>query len=174
MKWGLNVFLKYLTPSVALRDSRLSSPLYISASSRSRFFSASPRFVSSSTPRFNQSFPLPAEESDVDSARHAPTNDSFDSFSYSDNKSPKSFSHSLIVGIVEVHKQYPLTRDLVHGKILYFYHAKTALRYHFVVVDMFFLWKPYVTRCNRHQTKTQNRKEFFLSWIVSDNEVKKI
>ena len=49
MKWGLNVFLKYLTPSVALRDSRLSSPLHISASPTSRFFSAARRFVSSST-----------------------------------------------------------------------------------------------------------------------------
>ena len=54
-KWGLNVFLKHLTPSVALRDSRLSSPSYISASPTSRFFSAGPRFVSSSTVRSNQS-----------------------------------------------------------------------------------------------------------------------
>ena len=55
MKWSLNVFLKYLTPSVALRDSRLSSPLYISASPTSRLFSACPRFVSSNTVRSNQS-----------------------------------------------------------------------------------------------------------------------
>ena len=32
MKWGLKVSLKYLTPSSALRDSRLRSPLRISAS----------------------------------------------------------------------------------------------------------------------------------------------
>ena len=55
MKWSLNVFLKYLTPSVALRDSLLSSPLYISASPTSRLFSAGPRFVSSNTVRSNQS-----------------------------------------------------------------------------------------------------------------------
>ena len=102
MKWCINVFLKYLTPSVAHRDSRLNSPLYISASPTSRFFIAGPRFVSSSTQRYNQSstissylnqdvdpskvveflivIPLPAEKSDVDFAQHAPTNDSFDSF----------------------------------------------------------------------------------------------
>ena len=49
------VFLKYLTPSVALRDSRLRSPLCISASPTSRFFSAGPRSVTSSTVRSNQS-----------------------------------------------------------------------------------------------------------------------
>ena len=55
MKGSLNVSLKYLTPSVALRDSRSSSPLYISASPTSRLFSAGPCFVSSSTVRSNQS-----------------------------------------------------------------------------------------------------------------------
>ena len=54
-KWSLNVFLKYLTPSVALRKARLSSPLYISASPTTRLFSAGPRFVSSSIVRSNQS-----------------------------------------------------------------------------------------------------------------------
>ena len=54
MKWGLNVFQKYLAPQVALRDSWLRSPLCISASLTSRFFSG-PRFVSSSTVRSNQS-----------------------------------------------------------------------------------------------------------------------
>ena len=73
-------------------------------------------------------------------------NDSFDSFLFSDGKSPKSSSQSLIVGTVEVLQQYPLTRDLVRDKILYFYQATTALRYHFVVVGMVFLWKPYVLR----------------------------
>ena len=51
-------------------------------------------------------------------------------------------SNSLIVGIVEVLKQYPLTGDLFHDKILFFYPLATALRYHFVVVDMFFLREP--------------------------------
>ena len=55
MKWGLNVPLKYLTPSSALRDSRLRSPLCISASSTSLFFSAGPRFPASSTVRSRQS-----------------------------------------------------------------------------------------------------------------------
>ena len=118
MKWGLKVFLKYLTPSVTLRDSRSSSPLYISASPTSRFFSAGPRFVSSSTVRSNQSsinssylnqdvdpakssglfvvIPLRAEESNVDSARYAPTNDFLHSFLYSDGRSPKIPSQSLI------------------------------------------------------------------------------
>ena len=84
-----------------LKDSRLSSPLCMSASPTSRFFSAGPRFVSSSTVRPNQSsinsvyliqdvdpskrggiivvIPLPAAYCDADSARYAPTNDSFDS-----------------------------------------------------------------------------------------------
>ena len=114
MKWGLNVFLKYLTPSVALRNSRLTCPLYISASPTSRFFSAGPRFVSSSTVRSNQSsinssylnqdvdlskkdrfcvvIPVPAACCTVDSARYAPTNDYFDSSLYSDGKSPKTSS----------------------------------------------------------------------------------
>ena len=46
-------------------------------------------------------------------------------FLYSDGKSPKSSSQS--VGIVEVLKQYPLTRDLVHDKILYFYQIQLTL-----------------------------------------------
>ena len=46
-------------------------------------------------------------------------------FSYSDGKSPKSSSQP--VGIVEVLKQYPLTRDLVHDKILYFYQIQLTL-----------------------------------------------
>ena len=70
--------------------------------------------------------PLPAENYNVDSARYAPINDSFD-FLYSDGKSPKSFLQSLTVGIVEVLKQYPLTRDLVHDKILYFYQIQLKL-----------------------------------------------
>ena len=52
---GLNVFLKYLTPSVALKDSRLRGPLHISASPTSLFFSAGPRFSASCTVRYNQS-----------------------------------------------------------------------------------------------------------------------
>ena len=51
---------------------------------------------------------------------------SFD-FCTSDGKSPKSSSQSLTVGIVEVLKQYPLTRDLVHDKILYFYQIQLKL-----------------------------------------------
>ena len=170
MKWCLNIFLKYFTPSVALRDSGKSSPLYMSASPTSRFFSSGPRFVSSSTVKSNQSsinssylnqdvdpsksggifvvIPLPAVFCHVDSARYAPINDTVDASLYSDGKSPKSSSPSLIVGIVEVLKQHPLTRDLARDKILYFYHATTALHHHFVVVGMFFLWKPHVTRYN--------------------------
>ena len=89
----------FLTPSVALRGSRLSRPLYISESPTIRFFSAGPRFVSSSTVQssINSSeldqdvdpskksggscvvMPPPAEYCNVDSARYAPTNDSVDS-----------------------------------------------------------------------------------------------
>ena len=80
------------------------SPLCVSASPTSLFLSAGPLFISSSTVRSNQSsinssylnqdvdrsasggifvvIPLPAEKSNVDSARYAPANDSFDSFSY--------------------------------------------------------------------------------------------
>ena len=47
-------FQKHLTPSVALKDSRLRSPLCISASPTSRFFSAGPRLASSSTTKSNQ------------------------------------------------------------------------------------------------------------------------
>ena len=121
--------------------------MYIFSSPTCRFFSAGPRFVSSSTVKSNQSSinsshsnqnvdrsksggicvvdPLPAVYCNVDCGRYVPTNDSFDSFLYSDGKSPKSSSLPLIVGIVEVLKQYPLTRDFVRDKILYFYHATT-------------------------------------------------
>ena len=75
--------------------------------------------------------PLPAENCNDDSSRYVPINDSFDS----DGKSPKSSSYSL-------------ARDLVREKILYLFHATAALRYHFVVVGMFFLWKPCVTKYN--------------------------
>ena len=44
---------------------------------------------------------------------------------------------------------------------------------HLVVVDMFFLWKPYVTRYIDTRQEPTKLQEFFLSWIVSDNEVKK-
>ena len=50
---GLNVSLKYLTPSSTVRDSRSRSPLYVSASPTSLFFSAGP--CVSSTVRSNQS-----------------------------------------------------------------------------------------------------------------------
>ena len=44
-----------------------------------------------------------------------------------------------------------------------------------VVVDLFFLCRPYVTKYSRHWTGTRNTcKEFFLSWIVSDKEVRKM
>ena len=55
MKWSLNVSLKYLTPLAALKGSPSRSPLYISASPTSRFFSVGPRFSASSTVRSNQS-----------------------------------------------------------------------------------------------------------------------
>ena len=55
MKWGLNVSLKCLASSAVLRGSRSRSPLYISASPTSLFFSAGPRFSASSTVRYNQS-----------------------------------------------------------------------------------------------------------------------
>ena len=43
---------------------------------------------------------------------------------------------------------------------------------HRVVVDTFLLCRSYVSR---HQTRThKNCKEFFLSWIVSDKEVRKM
>ena len=98
MKWGLNVSLKYLTPSCALRDSRLRSSLCISASPTSLFFTAGPRLLPSSTVRSNQSsissshlnqevtplnsggifvvISLAAVHWSVDSARYAPTKDS--------------------------------------------------------------------------------------------------
>ena len=53
MKWGLNVSLKYLTPSAVFRCSRSRSPLYISASPTRLFFSAGPWFSASSTARSN-------------------------------------------------------------------------------------------------------------------------
>ena len=95
MKWRLKVFLKYLTPSSALRDSQLGSPLRISASPTNLFFSAGSRFLASSTVSSNQSsisssylnqdvgpsksggifvvIPLPAAHCSDDSARYAPT-----------------------------------------------------------------------------------------------------
>ena len=70
--------------------------------------------------------------------------------------------------MVEVLKQCPLRRDLVRDKTLYFQHATSAFRYHFVVE---------VVRDEIQLTldkNPQNCNHFFLYWIVSDNEVKKI
>ena len=102
MKWGLNVSMKYLTPSSALRDSRLRSPLCICASPTCLFFSAGLRFPASSTVRSSQSsisssylnqevdtsknggdfvvIPLAAVHCYVDSARYAATIDSASMF----------------------------------------------------------------------------------------------
>ena len=47
--------------------------------------------------------------------------------------------------------------ELIHNgfrRARYFYRATAAFRYHFVDVGMFFLWKPYVMRYSRHQTRT--------------------
>ena len=51
----------------------------------------------------------------------------------------------------------------------------TGLRYNFVVVDTFFLCRPYVTKISRHYTRTHKIcREFFLSWTVYDKEVRKM
>ena len=55
MKWGLNLSLKYLTPSAAFRGCGSRSFLCISASPTSLFFSVAPGFSASSTLRSNQS-----------------------------------------------------------------------------------------------------------------------
>ena len=68
MKGGLNVTLKYWTPVVVLRDSRL-SPLFISATPTSRFFSACPRFVSSSALKSRQSSINSSLNFDVDPSK---------------------------------------------------------------------------------------------------------
>ena len=65
--------------------------------------------------------PLPTENSSVDFARDMlqplirPV-----VLRLSAGKSSRSSSYSFIIDIVEILKQYPLTRDLVHDKILSF------------------------------------------------------
>ena len=88
----------------------------------------------------------------------------------------KSSSWSLIGGVVKFSsKQTTRARELVRNKILYFSNPTTGLRHHFVVVDLFFLCRRYVTEYSRHQTRTHKKcKEFLLSWIVSDKEVRKM
>ena len=98
MKWSLKVSWKYLTPSSALRDSRLRSNLYFSAIPTSLCFSAGPRLLTWSTARSSQSsisssylkhevgpsksggifvvIPLAAVQWSDDSARYAPTAES--------------------------------------------------------------------------------------------------
>ena len=93
-----SVSQQYLTPLAALRYSRLSNPLYGSASTNSLFFRAGPRLSASSTGRSNQSsinssysnqdvdpskrggilsvILLLAVYRSVDSTRYAPTKDS--------------------------------------------------------------------------------------------------
>ena len=129
-----------MTPPAALRDSQICRPLCRSASPTSLFFSAGPRFSASSTVRSNQSsiissylnqdvdpskrwiavIPLPAVYRSVDSARYAPTVDSASFSLFPAGKSSRSSSQSFIIDIVEILQQYPLTRDLVHDKILFF------------------------------------------------------
>ena len=196
MKWGLNVFLKCLTPSVALGDSRSNSSLYISASPTSRF-TAGLRFVFSSTVRSNHSsINSSYSNQDVDPSRSGGIfccdstscctvkcrlcaicfNQWFFWFSFvfwwEVTKIFFILSHCWDCWSPQVtptHAGSCSRRDP-----LLFYPATTALRYHFVVVDMFLLWKPFVTRYNWHKTRTTKLQEFFLSWIVSDSEVKKI
>ena len=62
--------------------------------------------------------PLPAVYRSVDFSRYAPTIDSAGFSLFSAGKSSRSSSWSFIIDIVEVIQQYPLTRDLVHDKIL--------------------------------------------------------
>ena len=138
MKWGLNVSLKYLTPSAALRDSWLRSPLYSSASPTSLFFSAGPRFSVSSTVRSNQSsIKCSYLQQVVDPSRRGGdstacyiqicglcaicSNHRFGRFFFvSAGKSSRSSSQSFIIDIVENLKPYPPTQDPVHYKILFF------------------------------------------------------
>ena len=163
MKWCLNVSLKYLTPSSALRDSRLRSPLCISPSPTSLFFSAGPRFPASTTVRSSQSsisyqevdpsngvgmfvvIPLAAVHWSVDSARYAPTIDSTGCVLLrwlgSHQDLPHSHSSSVLLKLYTI----PIQRNLVHDKILFFL-RQPALRHHFVVVILFFLCKPHVAR----------------------------
>ena len=174
IKWNLNVFLKYLTPSVALRDSRSSSPLYISASPTSRLFSAGPTFCffehCKVQPVFDQLLvfkpgcwpikrisvgnfvviPLPAVSCNVASAWYAPINVSFDFF------------------------------------VLWWKVTKIFL----TITHRWDCWSPQAIPTRAGSCSRQNPlllpdtidtrqepiklQEFFLSWTVSDNEVKKI
>ena len=161
MKWSLKVSLKYLTPSSALRGSWLKSPLCISASPTSLFLSAGPRFPFPSTVRSNLSalsssyrnqdvdpsksggifvvIPLSAVHGSVDSARYAPTKDS---------QSVYIFCFEVIKIFLTVTHHWHCwnsqtirthTGPCARQDPLLLCHSTTALRYHFVVVDLFFL-----------------------------------
>ena len=126
MKWDLIVSLKFLTPSSALRDSRLRSPFCISASPTSLFlqywssFSCSkhckiqpiinhllilePRSWPSKSGAILAVIPLAATHWSVDSARYAPTTDSAFVLVFSVENVGKSStfsSLSLIISIIE-------------------------------------------------------------------------
>ena len=72
--------------------------------------------------------PLPAGCGSVNSARYAPTIDSAGFSVFSPGKSSGSSSWSFTIYIVESRQQNPLTRDLVHDKILFFQYVRDGRR----------------------------------------------
>ena len=157
IKSDLNVSLKFLTPAATLTDSRSSSPLCNFAFPTNLFFSAGPRFPTSSTVRSNQSSinssylhqdvglpkrsgifavnQLLAVKRSVDFTRFDPIMDSAGFSLFSGGEPSRSSSESFIIGIVEEFKQYTLTRDLVRNKILFFFDKTTSS------ASTFWLWK---------------------------------
>ena len=171
---------EYLSPSAALRGSRSKSPLYISASPTSLFFSAGPRFSASSTvvdqllilkPNVDPSkiggifvvIPLPVVHCSVDSTRYAPTKHSAGLSLLSAGKSSRSSSWSFNSQKTPTYagscaRQDPLLCNTTTS-------SATTLW----LLILFFLCRPYVTKYSRPYTRAHKTVMILsLFWIVTD------
>ena len=173
MKWGLNVSQKYLTPSSALTDSRLRSPVHIVAAPKSLFFNASPRLLTWSTARSSQSsigssylnkevdpsksgwifvvIQCAAVHWSVDSARNAPTIDSAVVLGFSKgNHQELRHSHSSVLLRLWT---TPTQRNLLLDKIHFFWNNQRS------ATTLWLLCCSFCADCtgreySRHQTRT--------------------
>ena len=198
MKWSLNVSLKYLTRFSALRDSRSRSPLCIFMHLRQVCSSVLVlAFLLSSTAGSNQS----SINSSYLNQKVDPSKSVWNLCSDTTSCCPvtsrlcatcssRRFVRFISVFLMGSHQHLPHShsslvllkfsskihsRETLYATRSSSFHASAALRNHFVAVDLFFLCRLYVKKYSRHQTRThKNCKEFFLSWIVSDKEVRKM
>ena len=197
MMWGLEVSLKYLTPSAALRDSRSRSPWYISTSPVSLFFSVSPRFSASSTVKSNQSS-IKTPRTWIRSLIHQKwRNLRRDPISccalicrlcaiWSNQRFGRFVSvlYWKVIKIFLIVTHWPCwSTQVIHTHAgpcsrqvpLFFFLVKNQLLYHSVYFEQFFLCGSYVTEYSKHETRFHATVMILsLLWIVYDTEVKKM